>query len=107
MQGHTGTFIGLAAAALLALPPNGAGAEYAGWRHSGVLWILTTPEGADIPAAAAETASIWIRIPKIAGNARQEIKMYWGKADAKSESSGTAVFNAATAISASGTWTMR
>ena len=43
--------------------------------------------------AAAGTASIWVRIPTIKGNARQEIKMYWGKADAASESSGSAVFN--------------
>ena len=32
-------------------------------------------------------------MPTIKGNARQEIKMYWGKADATSESSGSAVFN--------------
>ena len=100
-------------------------------------FILTTPEGANLPATAAEdgfpllvrlhkdffdfsqakaqrrghpllpppagkplayqidewdaangTASIWVRIPTIQGNARQEIKMYWGKADAASESSG-------------------
>ena len=28
------------------------------------------------------TAAVWVKIPQIAGNARQEIKMYWGKADA-------------------------
>ena len=39
------------------------------------------------------TASIWVRIPKIKGNARQEIKLHWGKADAASESNGKAVFN--------------
>ncbi len=103
--------------------------------------MLTTPEGADLPATASEegfpllvrlhkdffdfsqakangedirfstgtgtplayqieewdaadgTASIWVRIPTIKGNARQEIKLYWGKADAASESSGSAVFN--------------
>jgi hypothetical protein len=38
-------------------------------------------------------ASIWIRIPEIKGNARQEIKLHWGKADASGESSGKAVFN--------------
>ena len=43
--------------------------------------------------AARGTASIWVRIPKIEGNARQTIRMHWGKADAKSESSGKAVFN--------------
>src|SRR5205085_6578825 len=43
--------------------------------------------------AAGQTASIWVRIPTIKGNARQEIKLYWGKSDAASESSGSAVFN--------------
>ena len=114
---------------------------YAGWQHSGSLFILTTPEGANLPASATEegfpllvrldkdwfdfkkakangedirfasatgtplayqidewdaangTASIWVRIPTIKGNARQEIKLFWGQADAKSESNGKAVFN--------------
>ncbi|MCX6872593.1 MAG: DUF2341 domain-containing protein [Verrucomicrobia bacterium] len=43
--------------------------------------------------AANGTASIWVRIPVIKGNARQEIKLYWGKADAAAESKGPAVFN--------------
>ncbi|HYG77455.1 MAG TPA: DUF2341 domain-containing protein [Planctomycetota bacterium] len=114
---------------------------YQGWRHSGSIFILTTPEGANLPASASEegfpllvrlhkdffnftqakangedirfssngtplpfqlddwdaasgTASVWVRIPTIKGNARQEIKMHWGKADAASESSGATVFNA-------------
>ena len=115
--------------------------SYADWQHSGSLHILTTPEGANLPASASEsdfpllvrlhrdffnfshakvrgddirfatstgqalayqieewnaangTASIWVRIPAIQGNARQELKMYWGKADASSESSGPAVFS--------------
>ena len=116
-------------------------AQYPGWQHEGSLYILTTPEGADLPATASEeyfpllvrlndatfnfsqakangedirlsaggkplayqieewdaakgAASIWVRIPVIKGNARQEIKLHWGKADAKSESKGSAVFNA-------------
>ena len=40
------------------------------------------------------TAAIWVQIPAITGNARQEIKMYWGKTGVASESSGPAVFNA-------------
>ena len=127
--------------ALLALLLQTASAQYPGWRHSGSLYILTTPEGANLPATASEenfpllvrltrdwfdfsqakangddirfarptesrwrtrlrngtrpkgTASIWVRIPVIKGNARQEIKMYWGKADAAGESRGLAVFN--------------
>ena len=43
--------------------------------------------------AANGAASIWVRMPTIKGNARQEIKLYWGKADAASQSSGAAVFN--------------
>jgi hypothetical protein len=115
-------------------------AQYPGWPHDGSLYILTTPDGADLPAtasvegfpllvrlskevfdfsqtqpngadirfsaggkplayqieewdAAKGTASIWVRIPLIKGNARQEIKLHWGKADAAGESSGSAVFN--------------
>ena len=126
---------------LLALA-TAAPAQYEGWQHAGALWIITTPDGADLPATAAEenfpllvrlnkatfdvsqaqpngadlrfsaagqplayeiedwnatqgTASIWVRIPTIKGNARQEIKLHWGKADAVSESSGKAVFNEA------------
>jgi hypothetical protein len=117
-----------------------AAAPYQGWQHSGSLWILTTPDGANLPATAREegfpilvrlskelfdfsqakaagadirfsaegkplayqieqwdaaqgTASIWVRIPTIKGNSRQEIKMYWGQADAVSASGGAAVFN--------------
>lgn len=118
-----------------------ASAQYQGWRYSGSLYILTTPEGANLPTTASEegfpllvrldkdwfdfkqakangedirfatstgaplayqiddwsvadgTAAIWVRIPKITGNARQEIKLFWGNADATSESNGKAVFN--------------
>ena len=118
-----------------------ASAQYKGWQHSGSMYILTTPEGANLPAtateegfpllvrlnsdgfnfsqakangedirfadasgkplayqiedwdAAAGAASIWVRMPTIQGNAQQAIKMFWGKTDAASESSGAAVFN--------------
>ena len=124
---------------LLALAGQ-ASAAYPGWKHSGSVYVLTTPEGADLPAsasvegfpllvrlhkdsfdfsqaqpggadlrfssskgepfayqieewdAARGVASIWVRIPKIQGDARQEIKLHWGKADAKSESNGKSVF---------------
>ena len=97
-----------------------------GWKHAGVLTILTTPEGANLPATAEVAdfpllvrldrdwfdfsqakaggedvrfaagtsgplpyqieewdapkgrASIWVRIPKIKGNDRQELRMFWG-----------------------------
>ena len=123
-------------------PGEMAAVKYQGWQHSGSLYLLTTPEGANLPATASEenfpllvrlnkdwfnfseaksqgddlrfasntgrplacqidhwdaaagTAGIWVRVPTVKGNARQEIKMYWGKADAASESSGAAVFNA-------------
>ena len=118
-----------------------ASAQYTGWQHSGSMYILTTPEGANLPATAAEegfpllvrlntdgfdfsqakangedirfadasgkplayqiedwdaaagSASIWVRMPTITGNAHQAIKLFWGKTDAASESSGAAVFN--------------
>jgi hypothetical protein len=130
----------LLASALVAGFTPYAFAQYSDWPHEGSLCILTTPEGANLPASASEenipllvrlsketfdfgqarakgedirfsaeskplacqveewdaakgTASIWVRIPVIKGNARQEIKMHWGKADAASESSGAAVFS--------------
>ncbi len=43
--------------------------------------------------AKAGTASIWVRVPDIKGNSRQSLRMFWGKADAASESDGKAVFN--------------
>ena len=111
------------------------------WKHSGSMWLLTTPEGADLPATASiegfpllvrlhrdfldfrqakpngddlrfssstgerlayqledwdadkGVASVWVRVPKITGNSRQEIKLHWGNANATSESDGKAVFN--------------
>jgi hypothetical protein len=117
-----------------------AAAQYPGWQHAGPIYLLTTPEGADLPATAAEagfpvlvrlhrdffpfqqtqpqggdlrfsaggnalayqieewdaangTASVWVRLPQLKGNARQAITVHWGKADAASESNGAAVFN--------------
>ena len=129
------------AAALLAVLAQTALAQYPGWRHSGSIAILTTPDGADLPASAAVqnfpvlvrldkdwfdfgqaqahgedvrfataagaplahqvdewdaargTASVWVRIPEIKGDATQAITMFWGKADAAAESDGAAVFN--------------
>lgn len=118
-----------------------ASAQYQGWRYSGSVWLLTTPEGADLPASASVegfpvlvrlnkdsfpfsqakangddlrfssdagtplpyqienwdaedgTANVWVKLPSIKGNARQEIRLHWGKTDAASESSGKAIFN--------------
>jgi hypothetical protein len=129
----------LAATSFAATEP--AAPQYQTWQHSGSVFILTTPEGANLSASASEddfpllvrlrrdffdfsqskadgadlrfststgaalpfqieewdaangTASVWVRIPTIRGNARQEIRLHWGKADAASESSGAAVFN--------------
>ena len=44
---------------------------------------------------AASTAAVWVKIPSISRNARQEIIMYWGKTGVASESNGANVFNAA------------
>ena len=126
---------------ILLLFLEAASAQYPGWQHSGSLFILTTPDGANLPDTASEKdfpllvrlhrdcfdfrqaqpggqdlrfatsagvplayqidawdpangmAAIWVHIPLIKGNARQEIRMFWGKPDAASESNGKAVFN--------------
>jgi len=39
------------------------------------------------------TASIWVRVPEIKGNVKQEIRLLWGNADARSESNGKKVFD--------------
>lgn len=130
-------------ALLLSATTAFAANPYEGWSHSGSIFLLTTTEGASLPAAAVlegfpalvrlhkdffnftqakangedlrfstsagaplpfqieewdaakGVASIWVRIPTIKGNERQEIKMHWGKTDAAGESSGKAVFNEA------------
>ncbi len=117
-----------------------AQSPYSGWQKHGSLFLITTPEGANLPAEAlvkdfpllvrlhrdffdfkeakphgedirfslsegtplpyeieewnpaAGLASIWVRIPIIRGNARQEIMMHWGRSEAASESRGAAVF---------------
>jgi hypothetical protein len=117
-------------------------ADYSAWKHSGSLFILTTRDGAALPASASVegfpllvrlhkdffnfsqakpdggdlrfssaggeplpyqieewdpshgVATIFVRIPKIQGDARQELKLHWGNPDAASESDGKAVFNA-------------
>ena len=38
-------------------------------------------------------AAVWVRLPSIKGDAQQELKLYWGRAEATSESDGKAVFN--------------
>jgi hypothetical protein len=118
-----------------------ARAQDDGWKHSGSIYIITTVQGADLPAGASEkdfpllvrldkdwfnfseakangedirfatsagadlpyqieqwdaangTASIWVRIPVIKGDARQEIRLRWGNPAADSQSDPKAVFN--------------
>ncbi len=125
---------------LLLSPVSGSG-RYDGWVHAGSIYVLTTPEGVNLPSSVAVqdfpllvrlqsdffdfsqadahgddlrfssaqgealayqieewdavkgTASVWVRIPTVQGNSRQEIKLHWGRSDAKSESNGKAVFN--------------
>ena len=116
---------------------------YKSWTYAASMFILTTPDGANIAAGASETnfpllvrltsgnftfsqaqadgrdirfataagaplsyqieqwdapngtACVWVKIPIITGNARQEIKMYWGKSGVASDSNPSAVFNSA------------
>ena len=140
-QRYFPTLVGLlCGAASILFVVSSASAQYADWKHSGSIYILTTPEGANLPASAgvkdfpllvrlhgdhfsfseaeeggsdirfsaggqplayeieqwdekAGTASIWVRIPSIRGNDRQEIRIHWGKAGSESDSDGKAVFN--------------
>ena len=43
--------------------------------------------------AANGSASVWVRIPRIEGNARQTLHLHWGQAGVVNASSGKAVFN--------------
>ena len=45
--------IGIAGALCAGFTPH-AFAQYPGWQHQGSCFILTTPEGADLPATATE-----------------------------------------------------
>ncbi len=118
-----------------------ARAQNNNWQHSGSIFILTTPDGADLPEslsveefpllvrldgdwfpfeqarvdgsdfrigtvdgqplpfqieewnASHGQAAVWVRVPRIRGNDRQELRLYWGNVEASSQSSGTDVFD--------------
>jgi hypothetical protein len=137
---HTLTGLLCAAVSILFMGRS-ALAQYDDWQHAGSMVILTTPEGASLPASTSVTgfpllvrldrdffdftqarprgedirfstpagrelpyqieqwdahkgcAIIWVRIPQIAGNAKQQVTMYWGHASATCESNGKAVFD--------------
>ena len=141
MKHTASTFLVLGILLLPSFASAAAPAPYQSWQHSGALTILTTPDGANLPASASVeqfpllvrlhrdwfdfskakahgedvrfsseagaalafeieewdvangTASIWVRVPRITGNARQTIRVHWGKADAAGESDARAVFN--------------
>ena len=111
-----------------------------GWKHSGSLFVLTTPDGANLPAGTtlesfpllvrlerpwfdfaqarpggedlrfstpagealdfeieswdpgSGSAAVWVRIPRIRGQERQEVRVHWGHPTAPSASRGEAVF---------------
>jgi len=52
----------------------------------------TTPLAYEIERWSSSAAEIWVKVPTINGNATTTIKMYWGKADSNTTSSGSAVF---------------
>lgn len=116
--------------------------DYAGWKHSGRIHVLTTDDGAALPAGAvveqfpllvrlhrdlfpfaqarpdgadirfadadgrplafqidhwdAERgeAGVWVRMPRIEGQSRHTLRVYWGRPDAPSASDAQGVFNA-------------
>ena len=40
-------------------------AQYPGWKHSGSVYLITTPEGADLPATASvENFPLLVRLHK-------------------------------------------
>ncbi len=67
--------------------PDGADVRFTSSRGERLAYQI---EGWD---ATQGLATIWVRVPKITGNARQEIKLHWGDTQATSESNGQAVFN--------------
>ncbi len=137
---HTLAALLFAATPILCIA-HSASAQYTDWRHTGSMYILTTPEGANLPASASVKAFpllvrlhrdffdfrearpsgedirfstpsgqalsyqieqwdarkgmaiLWVRIPKITGNAKQQIKVHWGQASAECASDGRAVFD--------------
>jgi hypothetical protein len=60
---------------------------------------FSTPEGQALPFeieswdADNGSAAIWVLIPQIRGNQRQELRVHWGNPTAKTASSGSHVFN--------------
>ena len=49
-----------------------ADAQYPGWQHSGSIYILTTPEGVDVPATAViENLPVLVRLHKDSFDFRQ------------------------------------
>ena len=72
-----------------------------------------TAEGKPLPYqielwdAAEGTAAIWVRIPEIRGNARQEIKMHWGNPVPQTLPTARRYSTPRTGTRASGTWTSR
>jgi arylsulfatase A-like enzyme len=123
---------------------------FGAWKHSGSVFVLTTPDGASLQAGVtlegfpllvrldgewfdfsqarprgedlristpegealpfeieswdpkSGSAAIWVRMPRIQGNARQELRLHWGHPEAGPVSKGTEVFGRANGYL--GTW---
>jgi hypothetical protein len=59
------TLLALSSALVFAIAAP-AGADYSGWTHSGSVYVLTTPEGADLPASASvEDFPLLVRLHKV------------------------------------------
>ena len=118
------------------------GFDFKAWKQHGTCWLLTTKDGADLPAdavvenfpvllrldraffdfskaqplgedlrisdaggttlqheiehwdAQAGAACVWVRVPRITGDARQPLHLHWGNPAAKSTADGSKVFGA-------------
>lgn len=69
-------------------------------RPDGADLRFTLADGTPLPHQLEEwdssgrTASVWVRIPKIEGNAQQELRLHWGNPGAAAVAGGPAVFDA-------------
>jgi len=120
---------------------RGTSSLFREWKHSGSLFVLTTPDGANLPDGvtlesfpllvrlghenfdfsqacphgedlrfstpeeqalpfeieswdtAKGSAAIWVLMPQIRGNHRQELRIHWGNPTAPTASRGSQVFN--------------
>ena len=79
---------------------NGDFLDFSQCKADGADIRFSAEDGAPLPFrieewdSAGRSAAIWVRIPRIAGNARQVLRIHWGNPGAEAASDGKAVFHA-------------